>query len=83
MYKKALSLLLLGSFVWIAGFFCLREAELVSASAKPAGQICLKLEDFQEKEEVESSVSLGMGIADIAVSGQRVVDYHLLEETCL
>ena len=83
MYKKALSLLLLGSFAWIAGFFCLREAELVSASAKPAGQICLKLEDFQEKEEVESSVSLGMGIADIAVSGQRVVDYHLLEETCL
>lgn len=32
---------------------------------------------------MESSVSLGMGIADIAVSGQRVVDYHLLEETCL
>ena len=48
--------------------------------SQPAKQICLKLE---EVEEADSRFSGGLGIMKAAVSGQRVVDYDLMErEVC-
>lgn len=91
MYKKALSLLVLGNLIVLLGFICVKEiadAELVSC---PAGQLKLELEALEEKacrreaalEESAGDASRGLGIADVAVSGQRVVDYSLIEQNNL
>lgn len=91
MYKKALSLLLLGNLIVLLGLICVKEiaeAELVSC---PAGQLKLELEALEEKarrretalSEASGDASIGLGIADVAVSGQRVVDYSLIEQSNL
>ncbi len=80
MYKKAISLMMLSNLVLLFCLLCIRETEGVMLRSQPAKQICLKLE---EVEEADSRFSGGLGIMKAAVSGQRVVDYDLMErEVC-
>lgn len=89
MYKKAMSLLLAGNLVLLSGFVCVREAKALNIASQPAAMLRLELEELEEKaKEKETSMeqgdeSGGVGIADVAVSGQRVVDFQVMEQTFL
>lgn len=94
MYKKALGLLLAGNLVFVAGFICVREAQAALPASQPVAMLRLELEQLEQKamqaeaaacgpEGQENYESRGMGIADVAVSGQRVVDYQVLEQHAL
>lgn len=89
MYKKAMSLLLAGNLVLLSGFVCVREAKVLNIASQPAATLRLELEELEEKaKEKEASMeqgdeSGGVGIADVAVSGQRVVDFQVMERTFL
>ena len=63
MYKKAMSLLLLGNLIFMLGFVCVRETEKLQSVSRPTEML-----------------QKGLGIADVAVSGQRVVDYRMVEQ---
>ncbi len=92
MYKKAMSLLLAGSFVWMSAFVCVREVDAAQIASQPVAMLRLELKDLERKaaegeggESVETASgedgeSVGIGIADVAVSGQRVVDYQIVEQ---
>lgn len=91
MYKKALSLLLMGNLIVFMGFVCVKKINDAELAAQPVRQLKLELEELEEKareremllsEEMPENVSGGLGIADVAVSGQRVVDYSLIEHGC-
>lgn len=96
MYKKAMSLLLVGNLVFILGFVCVREAEAAKYASQPVAMLHLELEELEEKARERESrsdtevsaygqdgESRGLGIADVAVSGQRVVDYQVVEQKLL
>ncbi len=85
MYKKALSLLLLCHLIVLAGGICVRGIDGAKLMLEPA--LTLKLEDVEtragEQEILEilgSKISGGIGIADVNVSGQRVVNYSVVEQ---
>ena len=92
MYRKAVSLLMLGNMVLVLGFLCVRGVEWIR-HAQPVS--VLKLSDVEERaREIEQEMedirtvsrkgrfasSYGIGIMDIAVSDQRVVGYELVEQ---
>lgn len=85
MYKRAVSLLVLGSFVIFAALLCVKGANTAWVSAQPVCQLKLELAQLEkkaqerERQEVLSQEGRGIGIADMAVSGQRIVDYVVLE----
>lgn len=91
MYRKAISLLLLGNFIFVLGVMCSRGMAELQLAARPVSQLKLELADLEERarelelmtaEEAgasEVAVVQGLGIAEIAVSGQRVVDYSVVE----
>ncbi len=89
MYKKALSLLIVGNLVVLMGYICVRELSGARVLPQAAGQLQLELEELEEKAKERGTVaaeslqgaSMGLGIADVAVSGQRVVGYHLMDES--
>lgn len=89
MYKKALSLLLVGNLVVLMGYICVREILEARLLSQPAGQLQLELTGLEERAKERGTVaaeslqgaSIGLGIADVAVSGQRVVGYHLMNES--
>lgn len=94
MYKKAMGLLLLGNIVFLLGFVCIREVEASKIASQPVAMLHLELEELEQKAREmeyragadalwngESGESRGIGIADVAVSGQRVVDYQVVEQT--
>lgn len=95
MYKKAMGLLLAGNLVFLLGFICVREAEAARLLSQPVAMLHLELEELEEKArereartealpgERNTDVGRGIGIADVAVSGQRVVDYQVVEQTLL
>lgn len=96
MYKKALSLLLVGNLVWILGFVCVREVKAAQIASQPVAMLRLELEELEEKAQERESradmeeasykadaASRGVGIVDVAVSGQRVVDYQVVEQSLL
>ena len=91
MYKKALSLLLMGNLIVFMGFVCVKKISDAELAARPVGQLKLELEELEIKArdrerllsaEMPGDASGGLGIADVAVSGQRVVDYSLIEQGC-
>lgn len=91
MYKKALSLLLMGNLIVLMGFVCVKKINDAELAAQPVRQLKLELEELEAKvreremllsAEMPENVSGGLGIADVAVSGQRVVDYSLIEHGC-
>lgn len=88
MYKKALSLLIVGNLVVLMGYICIKEISGARALSESAGQMQLELAELEEKAKERGtaaenlqSASVGLGIADVAVSGQRVVGYHLMDES--
>lgn len=74
MYKKAMSYLLLTNLLFLFGFLCIWGVSENKAAASTA---------FEMKPEEASMVkceSCTVGIAPVAASGQRVVEYYLLEK---
>ncbi len=83
MYKKAIGLLILCNMIFLAGFTCLRGLDQAKLMARPAFTISLTLQEIEEKAEADEeggAESRALGIADCAVSGQRVVDFNVLEQ---
>lgn len=83
MYKKAIGLLILCNMVFLAGFMCVRGTDRAKLLTRSASMIQLTLQDLEKKAdtgEIEGIESMGLGIADRAVSGQRVVDFHVMEQ---
>lgn len=91
MYKKAMGLLVLWGFLFFSCLMCVKGTDAALVSTEPVEQLKLKLEVLDEKagaqeeaavEEQEELMdkSRGLGIADVAVSGKRVVDYSVLEK---
>lgn len=94
MYKKAISLLLLVNLVFALGVFCVRGAEALKLASKPVNAMKLELAILEEKALEETAgtgmyivsagsglaFTRGIGIVDTTESGQRVVDYTVIEE---
>lgn len=90
MYKKAIGLLVLGNLIYLMGLMCVRSVETLKLPTQPVSQIRLELTDLETELVVEQtaedeavpmddfSSELGIGIMELAVSGQRVVDYDLM-----
>lgn len=91
MYKKAAGLLVLGNLIFILGFLCFRSVENQQMHGQPVSR--LELENLEEKAvemlRITNSSTImgdamdaaqGLGIMETAVSGQRVVDYDLVEK---
>ena len=91
MYRKAISLLMLGNMVLVIGFLCVRGVEWIR-QVQPVS--VLSLADVKERDaemgqalgggtsmvplEEGFATDHGIGIMDIAVSGERVVGYELV-----
>lgn len=91
MYKKAVSLLILANVIFALGTLCVRGMEEIQIAAQPVNQLKLELEQLEklalEREYMlvsrEVTLAQGLGIADVAISGQRVVDYSVVEQTLM
>ena len=93
MYKKALSLLVAGSFLFMASFLCVKSMDRIKLSSEPVMMLKLELAELEEKAKAMEERAVtdakqdpgnpekGLGIVDVAVSGQRVVDYGVIEHT--
>ncbi len=75
MYKKCILSLFLCNMIVLASFCCLKIAERSRYAATPAFQI--ELRQGLQEEEASSMI----GNIDRADSGQRVIDYQILERT--
>jgi len=84
MYRKAISLLFLCHMIVFLGFICVCGFAGIEPASEPV--TLLSLSDMEEKAReketlaiVGSEMSGGVGIASVTVSGQRVVDYSVME----
>lgn len=83
MYKKAIGLLILCNMIFLAGFMCIRGTDRAKLMTQSASMIPLTLQEIEEKageNEEGRAESRALGIADRAVSGQRVVAFNVLEQ---
>lgn len=83
MYKKAIGLLILCNMIFMAGFVCIRGLDQTKMMAQPAFMIQLTLQEVEERAkggEEGGIESRALGIADRAVSGQRVVGFNVLSQ---
>lgn len=92
MYKKAVSLLVLAGFVFMACSLCVKGTDAARLISEPVMTIRLDLEMLEAKAGETEAVrpgkakrgpdgkKRGLGIVDIAVSGQRIVGYSVLEQ---
>lgn len=86
MYKKAVGLLVLSSVVLLVCFLCVRELDIAAVCSGPAREIRLELEQIEEKDQARKAAEppargeKELGIADIAVSGQRIVDFFVVAQ---
>ena len=92
MYKKAIGLLVLGNLVYLMGLMCVRSVETLKLPTQPVSQIRLELEDLEAVSAAKQnagddtapmddfSSELGIGIMELTVSGQRIVDYDLMDK---
>ncbi len=74
MYKKALSILVLLHMLFLAGYVCIA---VISDNRQLGGPVT---EAVLDKALVADEQSSAMGVVDRAASGQRVVDYEILEK---
>lgn len=93
MYKKALSILVAGSFLFMASFLCVKSIDRIRLCSEPVMMLKLELAELEEKAKAMEERAVtdakqdsgnpekGLGIVDVAVSGQRVVDYGVIEHT--
>ena len=85
MYKKAVTSLLLLGFALMACVLCVRELDGLKLYQQPVQDLRLGLEELEEewagKAEAEKEAGeKGLGIADVAVSGQRTVAFLVVEQ---
>lgn len=83
MYKKAIGLLILCNMIFMAGLACVHGLDHAKLMAQPASMIQLTLQDIEEKAKAGDAggvESRALGIAERAVSGQRVVAFNVLEQ---
>ena len=91
MYKKAIGLLLLANVIFALGVLCVKEMEGIQIAAQPVNQLKLELEQLEKlalgREYMlvsrEVTLAQGLGLADVAISEQRVVDYSVVEQTLM
>ena len=74
MYKKALSILVLLHMLFLAGYVCIAVIGDSRQLDAPVTEAVL------DQALVADEQSSAMGVADVAASGQRVVDYGTLEK---
>ncbi|MBQ7955366.1 MAG: cell wall hydrolase [Lachnospiraceae bacterium] len=74
MYKKYMTLLLLGNFIILGALFCVRGLEVNRLLATEAFR--LNLEEATSTYDMTRQQNMGQ----VAASGQRVVSYDLLEQ---
>ncbi|MCM1117750.1 MAG: cell wall hydrolase [bacterium] len=74
MYKKALSILVLVHMLFLAGYVCVA---VIGDSMQLGAPV---MEAVLDRELVADEQSSALGVADVAASGQRVVDYGTLEK---
>jgi len=95
MYKKALCILVLGSCMFLVCCLCVKGVNYALLYEYPVEMLKLELEELEEKAKAKglvevsgdgnvvgsgSDVEGGLGIAGVAVSGQRVVNCATLEQ---
>lgn len=85
MYKRAVSLLTLGSCVIIAAVLCAKGVSGVWFQGRPASQLKIDLKTIEERDRQKRRIwggeeGLEIGTADSAVSQERIVEYTLLEQ---
>ncbi len=74
MYKKALGIIVLLHMLFLSGYVCVAAIGDNRQLQKPVTEAVL------DQELVADEQSSALGVADMAVSGQRVVDYGTLEK---
>lgn len=82
MYKKFIMQLFLGNMLLGISWFCVKGAQLTLFAATPAFQLSLE-EDTEEvvvSQEEELHEDHFWGLLRQAASGQRIVDYSVLEQ---
>lgn len=75
--------MILCNMIFLAGFVCVCGLDQTKLMTQPASLIPLTLREVEEKAETDvggGEESRALGIADRAVSGQRVVDFNVLEQ---
>lgn len=76
MYKKFILQLFLCNMLMVAGWFCVKGAQMNRLASTPAFKIRLT-ENYSEPEQDKF-----FGVLKRAASGQRIVDYVILEKEC-
>lgn len=86
MYKKSLSILVVGSFLFFVCVLCVKGLDATLVHTEPVARLRLelaqmdeKLRAAEEKKQAQYSYSSGLGIVNVAISGERVLDYSVLE----
>lgn len=74
MYKKALGMIVLLHMLFLSGYVCVAAIGDNMQLEKPVTEAVL------DQELVADEQSSALGVADMAASGQRVVDYDTLEK---
>lgn len=75
--------MILCNMIFLTGFLCIRGVGRAKLMTQPAFLIHLTLQDVDDKAEAAGEgreESRALGIADRAVSGQRVVDFQVMEQ---
>ena len=83
MYKKAMSVLILCNMIFIIGFVCVQGIGQAKAGNISDTRMRLTLQVIEERAasgKETNAESKALGIAQRAVSGQRVVDFYVLEQ---
>lgn len=76
MYKKFILQLFLCNMLMVTGWFCVKEAQMNRLASTPAFKIRLT-ENYSEPKADKF-----FGVQKRAASGQRIVDYVILEKEC-
>lgn len=74
MYKKAISALVTINLLFLAGYFCVTGVQANRIASTPAFR--MKLDAAYVADEKSST----MGMVSVAASGQRVVDFGVMEQ---
>lgn len=85
MYKKAVALLISLAVTLMACVLCVRELDAVGLYSEPVQSLKLRLKELETEwagkaEAVKEDGEKGLGIADVAVSGQRTVAFLVVEQ---
>lgn len=74
MYKRAMSCLLIINLLFLFSFLCIKGVGVTKKAAVPAFE--MKLDETVLANQESST----LGIASVAASGQRIVDWNVLEK---